>query len=74
LESDFDISLGVYTGASIDNLSEVAHLSVDSRALQGDAEARRPLVFTTHVGVGKSCWPTPRGECYVRDRSLNSRD
>ena len=46
------------------------HLYVD-RAHHGDAEAGRHGVFTTIVGVGKSYWPTPRGEFYVRDKLTN---
>ena len=38
------------------------------READGDAEARRRDVFKTIVGVGKSNWPTPRGEFYVRDK------
>jgi len=29
------------------------------------------VVFKTRVGVGKSYWPTPRGEFYVRDKLTN---
>ena len=44
------------------------HLYVDRAQLHGDAEARRRVVFKTIVGVGKSVWPTPRGEFYIRDK------
>jgi lipoprotein-anchoring transpeptidase ErfK/SrfK len=28
-------------------------------------------VFKTRVGIGKSYWPTPRGEFYIRDKLTN---
>jgi lipoprotein-anchoring transpeptidase ErfK/SrfK len=31
-------------------------------------------VFSTIVGVGKSYWPTPRGEFYIRDKLTSFND
>ncbi len=28
-------------------------------------------IFTTRVGVGRTYWPTPRGQFYIRDKLTN---
>jgi hypothetical protein len=44
------------------------HLYVDRARLTGTLKRNGVTVFKTTVGVGKSFWPTPRGEFYVRDK------
>jgi len=44
------------------------HLYINRGALTATLKRRGKVVFKTRVGVGKSYWPTPRGEFYVRDK------
>jgi hypothetical protein len=44
------------------------HLYVDRTRLTATLERDGKQVFKTIVGVGKSFWPTPRGEFYIRDK------
>jgi hypothetical protein len=44
------------------------HLYVDRARLRATLKRDGVVVFTTIVGVGKSYWPTPRGEFYIRDK------
>src|SRR5262245_7872216 len=44
------------------------HLYVDRSRLRATLKRDGKTIFTTHVGVGKSYWPTPRGEFYVRSK------
>jgi L,D-transpeptidase catalytic domain len=43
-------------------------LVVDLRSLEATLFQRGRPIFHAGVGVGKSSWPTPRGEFYVRNR------
>jgi hypothetical protein len=47
------------------------HLYIDRGALTATLKRKGKTVFKTRVGVGKSYWPTPRGEFYVRDKLTN---
>jgi len=44
------------------------HLYVDRGRFRATLKRDGVTVFRTIVGVGKSYWPTPRGEFYVRDK------
>jgi L,D-transpeptidase catalytic domain/Putative Ig domain len=44
------------------------HLYVDRARLRATLTRDGVPVFKTIVGVGKSFWPTPRGEFYIRDK------
>jgi lipoprotein-anchoring transpeptidase ErfK/SrfK len=44
------------------------HLYVERAPLRATLKRDRVTVFSTIVGVGKSYWPTPRGEFYIRDK------
>jgi len=47
------------------------HLYINRAALTATLKRNGKVVFKTRVGVGKSYWPTPRGEFYVRDKLTN---
>jgi hypothetical protein len=47
------------------------HLFINRGALTATLQRYGKVVFKTRVGVGKSYWPTPRGEFYVRDKLTN---
>jgi len=44
------------------------HLYVDRNRLKATLKRDGKTIFATYVGVGKSYWPTPRGEFYVRSK------
>jgi lipoprotein-anchoring transpeptidase ErfK/SrfK len=44
------------------------HLYVSLRTLTATLKRDGRTVFTTRVGVGRSAYPTPRGQFYVRDK------
>jgi hypothetical protein len=50
------------------------HLYVDRVHFTATLKRDGVTVFKTIVGVGKSFWPTPRGEFYVRDKLTNFGD
>ena len=47
------------------------HLYVDRGALTATLKRDGKTIFKTIVGVGKSYWPTPAGEYYIRDKLTN---
>jgi len=47
------------------------HLYVNRGALTATLKRDGKVIFKTRVGVGKSYWPTPAGEFYVRDKLTN---
>lgn len=47
------------------------HLYINRAALTATLKQNGRVVFKTRVGVGKSYWPTPRGEFYIRDKLTN---
>ena len=44
------------------------HLYINLGSLTATLKRSGKTVFRTRVGVGKSYWPTPRGEFYIRDK------
>jgi len=44
------------------------HLYVDRGSLTATLKRDGKTIFKTMVGIGKSVWPTPRGEFYIRDK------
>ena len=44
------------------------HLVVDRGATRATLFRNGAAIFTTRVGVGKSFWPTPRGEFYITEK------
>jgi hypothetical protein len=59
-KSDLSPLIRVYTHLYIDRARTTATLKLSGKT-----------VFKTRIGVGKSYWPTPRGEFYVRDKLTN---
>jgi hypothetical protein len=47
------------------------HLYVDRGSFTATLKRGGKTVFKTSVGIGKSIWPTPRGEFYIRDKLTN---
>jgi len=47
------------------------HLYINLGGLTATLKRSGKTVFRTRVGVGKSYWPTPRGEFYIRDKLTN---
>ena len=50
------------------------HLYVDRAHFRATLKKNGKVIFTTIVGVGRSIWPTPRGEFYIRDKLTNFND
>jgi hypothetical protein len=50
------------------------HLVIDRTLFTATLYRRGMAVFQTRVGVGKSYWPTPAGEFYVRERITGFSD
>jgi hypothetical protein len=50
------------------------HLYVDRAHFRATLKRNGVTVFTAKVGVGKSIWPTPRGEYYIRDELTQFND
>jgi L,D-transpeptidase catalytic domain len=50
------------------------HLYVDRAHFKATLKRNGVTVFTAKVGVGKSIWPTPRGEYYIRDELTQFND
>jgi L,D-transpeptidase catalytic domain len=44
------------------------HFVVDRSATRATLSRNGRVIFTTRVGVGKTYWPTPRGEFYVTEK------
>ena len=62
-------STGWVRARYVSTLFEVrTHLYVNTRTFRATLKRDGVTVFKTIVGVGKSVWPTPRGEFYVRDK------
>ena len=47
------------------------HLYINRGATTATLKRDGKTIFKTRVGVGKTYWPTPRGEFYVRDKLTN---
>jgi hypothetical protein len=57
---------------ALGNIYEVhTHLYVDRESQTATLEKDGRVIFTTRVGVGKSYWPTPAGQFYIRDKLTN---
>jgi L,D-transpeptidase catalytic domain len=50
------------------------HLYVDRRSFTATLQRDGVPIFKAVVGVGRSYWPTPRGEFYIRDKLTNFGD
>ena len=50
------------------------HLYVDRKHLRATLKKDGRAIFTTIVGVGRSIWPTPAGDFYIRDKLTNFND
>ena len=50
------------------------HLYVDRGSLTATLKRNGKTIFRTSVGIGKSIWPTPRGEFYIRDKLTNFKN
>jgi hypothetical protein len=47
------------------------HLYVNRGSMTATLKRDDKTIFKTIVGIGKSYWPTPRGEFYIRDKLTN---
>jgi hypothetical protein len=50
------------------------HLYVDRAHFTATLKRNGKVVFKSTVGVGRSIWPTPRGEFYIRSKLTNFND
>jgi len=50
------------------------HLYVDREHFRATLKKNGKVVFTSVVGVGRTIWPTPRGEFYIRSKLTNFND
>jgi len=50
------------------------HLYVDRAHFRATLKRNGKTIFTSIVGVGRSIWPTPRGEFYIRDKLTSFND
>jgi hypothetical protein len=51
-----------------------SHLYVNRSSLRATLTKDGKTIFTTRVGVGKSYWPTPHGEFYIREKITGFRN
>jgi len=65
-------SIGYVRKSDLSPLFSVnTHLYINRGATTATLKRNGQVVFKTRIGVGKSYWPTPRGEFYVRDKLTN---
>lgn len=65
-------STGWVPKTALGNIYEVhTHLYVDRETQTAVLKRDGRTIFTTRVGVGKSYWPTPAGQFYIRDKLTN---
>jgi lipoprotein-anchoring transpeptidase ErfK/SrfK len=50
------------------------HLYVDRAHFRATLKKNGKVIFTTRVGVGRTIWPTPHGEFYIRSKLTNFND
>ena len=50
------------------------HLYVDRKHFTATLKRNGKVVFKSIVGVGRTIWPTPRGEFYIRSKLTNFND
>jgi len=68
-------STGWVQASALGTLYEVnTHLYVDRAHFKATLKRNGKTVFTSIVGVGRSIWPTPPGEFYIRDELTNFDD
>jgi lipoprotein-anchoring transpeptidase ErfK/SrfK len=62
-------STGWVPKSALGNIYEVhTHLYVDRETQTAVLKKDGRTIFSTRVGVGKSYWPTPAGQFYIRDK------
>jgi hypothetical protein len=65
-------STGWVPGGALGNIYAVhTHLYVNRETQTAVLKKDGRAIFTTRVGVGKSIWPTPAGQFYIRDKLTN---
>jgi hypothetical protein len=65
-------STGWVPKSALGNIYEVhTHLYVDRETQTAVLKKDGRTIFSTRVGVGKSYWPTPAGQFYIRDKLTN---
>ena len=65
-------STGWVPKSALGNIYEVhTHLYVNRETQTAVLKKDGRVIFTTRVGVGKSYWPTPAGQFYIRDKLTN---
>jgi hypothetical protein len=68
-------STGWVPASALGKLAVVhTHLYIDLARLRATLERDGKPVFTTRIGVGRSYWPTPRGQFYIRSRLTSFGD
>jgi lipoprotein-anchoring transpeptidase ErfK/SrfK len=68
-------SVGWVQAGNLGQLYKVnTHLYVDRAHFTATLKRNGKVVFKTIVGVGRSIWPTPRGEFYIRSELTNFND
>jgi hypothetical protein len=68
-------SIGWVQADSLGELYKVnTHLYVDRAHFRATLKRNGKTVFTSIVGVGRTIWPTPRGEFYIRSKLTNFND
>jgi lipoprotein-anchoring transpeptidase ErfK/SrfK len=68
-------STGWVPSSALGPLFEVhTHLYVDRKHFRATLKKNGRTIFTSIVGVGRSIWPTPGGEFYIRDKLTNFDD
>jgi hypothetical protein len=68
-------STGWVQSSALGNLYTVnTHLYVDRAHFRATLKRNGKTIFTSIVGVGRSIWPTPRGEFYIRDKLTSFDD
>jgi hypothetical protein len=50
------------------------HLYIDRKSLTATLKRDGRTVFHTSVGIGRSYWPTPAGQFYIRDKLTDFND
>jgi L,D-transpeptidase catalytic domain len=68
-------SVGYVQSTSLSRLYTVfTHLYVDLSTMTATLKQNGVTIFSTRVGVGKSQWPTPPGQYYIRDELTDFND
>ena len=68
-------STGWVPASAIGTLYSVnTHLYVDRAHFTITLKKKGKTIFKSIVGVGRSIWPTPRGEFYIRDKLTSFND